>query len=456
MYTVLLDPASYDCLNLGDLAMLQVAIQRWRALWPSASIAVLTNAPDALLSIAPTAIPVSARGRSMWLNTHVFGRLHPRLPVQARARVERLERRLKLDIARPLESAFALRHGIAGGDAAEFASFLRWMRRADVLALTGGGGLTDAFSTKASAVLDTLQIAARRARHGGRPVTAIFGQGFGPIDRAGPLWAKAAAALPSLDFIALREGRTSRSLLHELGVPDDRIVETGDDAIELAYDEQSREIGAGLGVNVRVAYYSRTDASILGALKEILRTAATRYGAPLVPVPVSRQPGGTDRPNAEQADALAIRELLAGIAEPRSAEGMPDSPTAVIHAVARCRLVITGSYHGAVFALAQGIQAIAIAGSEYYRAKFLGLAQQFETGLEVVDLAQPAWDRRLETAMARAWQSAGTVRPVLLRSAERQIELSRRAYRTVAQLAEARHAVPAPPTQSKPQRPAAT
>src|SRR4051794_15635409 len=98
MYTVLLDPGSYDCLNLGDLAMLQVAIQRWRALWPSASIAVLTNAPDALLALAPTSIPVSARGRSMWLNTHVFGRLHPRLPLQARARMERLERRLKLDI----------------------------------------------------------------------------------------------------------------------------------------------------------------------------------------------------------------------------------------------------------------------------------------------------------------------------------------------------------------------
>lgn len=448
MHTVLIDPASYECRNLGDLAMLQVAIQRWRALWPSASIAVLTNTPDALASIAPTAIPVSARARSIWLNIHVLGRLHPRLPGRARAGMERFERRLKLDIARPLESAFAVRHGITGGDAAEVASFLQWMRRADVVALTGGGGITDAFTTKASAVMDTLQIAGPRARRIGHPVTAIFGQGFGPFDRSNVLWSKVASVLPSIDCIALRESRASRALLREMDVADDRVTVTGDDAIELAYNEQTRELGNGLGVNVRVVYYSKIDPAALGAMKDTLRTAAERYKSPLVAVPISHQVGRIDRPNGELSDAEAIRELLSGVTEHYVEERVPDSPIAVIHAVSRCRVVVTGSYHGAVFALAQGIQAIAIAGSGYFRAKFQGLAQQFPGGLEIVDVAEPGWERRLEMLIARGWQSADNVRSGLLRAAVQQIDLSRRAYRTVAQLAEARQTMPAAETRA--------
>jgi polysaccharide pyruvyl transferase WcaK-like protein len=312
------------------------------------------------------------------------------------------------------------------------------------VALSGGGGMTDAFTIKASAVFDTLQIAVRRARRIGHPVTAIFGQGFGPFDRANALWSKVASVLPSIDFIALRESRASRALLREVDIPDDRVTVTGDDAIELAYNEQTREIDNGLGVNVRVAYYSKTDPATLHAMRDILRTAAERYKAPLVAVPISHQTGQIDRPNGESSDAEAIRELLSGVTEHYVEERVPDSPIAVIHTVSRCRVVVTGSYHGAVFALAQGIQAIAVAGSGYYRAKFQGLAQQFPGGLEIVDVAEPGWERRLEMLIARAWQSAENIRPALLRAAVQQVDLSRRAYRTVAQLAEARqtmHAV---------------
>jgi polysaccharide pyruvyl transferase WcaK-like protein len=435
--TILLDPGSYDCLNFGDFAMLQVAISRWRALWPAASIAVLTEAPDALRSLNDEVVPVDIRGRSQWLNTHLLGRLHPRLPSGAAATLERVERGLKLNAARPLEAALAVRHGLHGDDLSETAAFLQWMRRADVVALTGGGGLADAFTQKALTVLDTLHMAVRRARRDGKPVTAIFGQGLGPFE--GALRARAAAVLPSIDFIALREARASQQLLREFGVPSDRTVVTGDDAIELAYGHKTRAPGRGLGVNVRMAYYAKTSAATLEIVKQAVHAAARRWSAPLVPVPISRQPGGTRPHNAERADAATIRELFANLT-PQSSHPEPRSPVDVIQQVGRCRVVVTGSYHGAVFALSQGIPAVALVGSEYYRAKFLGLADQFGAGLETVEIAESGWGSHLEAAITRAWASAEALRPVLLDAAARQMELSRQAYRTVAAMAEGTHA----------------
>ena len=42
---ILVDSCSYNCQNVGDLAMLTVAVSRLRELWPRAEIAVITNAP---------------------------------------------------------------------------------------------------------------------------------------------------------------------------------------------------------------------------------------------------------------------------------------------------------------------------------------------------------------------------------------------------------------------------
>ena len=168
------------------------------------------------------------------------------------------------------------------------------------------------------------------------------------------LRAKAAAVLPSIDFVALRDPLASQRLLREFGVPGDRMVLTGDDAIELAYVRKTSALGGALGVNVRVAYYARTDASTLAVVKDAVERAARHWNAPLVAVPISRQPGGTEPHNAERADALAIRDLLAGLPS-QSNDPEPASPGDVIRQVGRCRVIVTGSYHGAVFALAQGL-----------------------------------------------------------------------------------------------------
>jgi hypothetical protein len=41
-----------------------------------------------------------------------------------------------------------------------------------------------------------------------------------------------------------------------------------------------------------------------------------------------------------------------------------------------CCLVVTGSYHAAMFAPSQGVSVVALAGSPHYRLKFRGSAGQ--------------------------------------------------------------------------------
>lgn len=443
MRTILLDPSGSQCHNFGDLAMLHVAVARWRALWPSARIAVMTEAPEVLTATIPGVIPVEIRGRSIWLHSHVLGRLHRRLPGRTPARLEAHERRLKMKAARSLEAALSLKYRIAGQDASRVAHFLHWVRSADIVAVTGGGSIADPFPDKAAQMLDTLEMAATLRVRGGRPVTAIFGHGFGPLEGAA-LRAKARGILPRIDYIGLREARTSRALLHELGVHDEHIQVTGDEAIELAYDERQHTIGGALGVNIRIAPYANVDAPMLEVVRQAVQSATRRYAAAALPLPISTQLHGAE--GQTEPDAVGISAVLDGVTDLFDEGCATDSAVAVIRAVGRCRLVVTGSYHAAVFALAQGIPAIGLVASPYYRAKFLGLAEQFEAGVWVLDMAEAGWGQHLTTAIDTAWHAAESVRARLLTAAQHQIELSRQGYRTVASMVDSRSGT-APATQ---------
>ena len=87
-----------------------------------------------------------------------------------------------------------------------------------------------------------------------------------------------------------------------------------------------------------------------------------------------------------------------------------------------------GSYHGAVFALAQGIPVVALSASRYYDAKLQGLADLFPGGCIVLSMDAPDLAERLAAAVAAAWDSADERRPALLAAAEQQIAASQRAY----------------------------
>jgi polysaccharide pyruvyl transferase WcaK-like protein len=428
---ILVDNAGYLLQNLGDVAMLQVAVRRLRRLWPEASIEVLTDRPERLAEFCPGVRPLSGYGRYLWFKDggifRGLGRLTPTAERGVRCRYPTLA-----------TSLMKTRHRRRRADAGEIYAFLDALRGADLHVATGGGYITDAFEYHAMRALDTIRIVKRR----GKPAV-IVGQGLGPI-RSPALRANATAALPMVDLIALREHRAAAPLLDRLGVDAARVVTTGDDAIELSYDARDTDLGAGIGVNLRVAFYAEVDRTVIERARAALHDAGEAYGVPLLPVPISHVEG--------ESDVETLRLLLAGVeAECGGSEcayapppgPLPDAadggsrlvtPLDVIRQVGRCRLVVTGSYHAGVFALSQGIPVVALARSAYYRDKFLGLADQFSVGCEVIRLDDDTLRSKLRHAIDHTWRTAENVRPHLLRAAARQIELGHATYRRLCEL----------------------
>jgi colanic acid/amylovoran biosynthesis protein len=299
--------------------------------------------------------------------------------------------------------------------------FLNVLDRSDMVLVRGIGQLTDSFLDSAARLLRTL----RQAQCLGK-LTAMTGQGIGPITHPG-LRELARQVLPRVDLIALREGRVGPGLLASLGVPAERIVVTGDDAIEPANRLAPPELGNGLGVNMRVAEYAGVASGDEAVLRGVLHAFAQLHGVPLIPVPISR--------NEHENDFGTIARLIDG-APPAAPDWKAiDEPLAVCRLAGRCRVVVTGSYHAGVFALSQGASVVGLAKSDYYRDKFEGLAHQFGGGCTLVDLGKPDLQRRLADALAQAWADAPAKREQLLAAAKTQIEAGLAAFRRVAELA---------------------
>ena len=64
---ILVEHGSSQLDNLGDVAMLQVAVERLRALWPSARISVITRSPRPLSESVPGVSDVRLEYPSFWL-----------------------------------------------------------------------------------------------------------------------------------------------------------------------------------------------------------------------------------------------------------------------------------------------------------------------------------------------------------------------------------------------------
>jgi polysaccharide pyruvyl transferase WcaK-like protein len=408
---ILVEPSTYDLRNAGDLAMQQVAVTRVANLWPDASILVLTDVPDELSEYGTNVHPLDAGGRRAWLT-------------RAMEQIER-RRPAPLDLLRRLAGTLS---GSGRGDrdaSTQAREFVHVISTASLVVVSGMGSITDAFPCYAASLLKTLELATRA----GIP-TAMMGQGMGPL-RDDRLRHLARAVLPNVDLIALREVRASYPLLRELGVSPDRILTTGDDAIEIAYHRDPPPFGTLLGVNLRAAYYSEVGADSVAPVKSGLAESAHRLAASLVPIPISHVPG--------EEDALTIAQVVGEHGLRADATPAPADIDAVVERIRRCRVIVTGSYHAGVFALAAGIPVVALARSTYYIDKFLGLADQFGGGCDLVVLEEPDIAGRLVAAVDGAWREAERVRPKLLEAAARQIQLGHVAYRRVCELVQRRH-----------------
>jgi colanic acid/amylovoran biosynthesis protein len=174
---------------------------------------------------------------------------------------------------------------------------------------------------------------------------------------------------------------------------------------------------------LRVASYSGVETHITEEASSTLQQFARRHRAALFPIPIAFHETANDH--------LTIRRLLSGFDDGSDGGLSLDTPLMLIKQVSHCRIVVTGAYHAAVFALGQGIPVVCMTNSDYYLAKFHGLVDLFGVGCTIVGLSEPDLFGRLTTAMEHAWSSAEAVRPSLLRSALLQIRESQAAYQRI-------------------------
>lgn len=169
-----IDVSSYHLRNMGDLAMLQVAVSRIRDYAPSAEIRIFTSAPERLRSLVPDTIPMSPRGRNKCFRYGIF----PKSGVGSfgyQSSFSFLEDRLRMKLLTSLVRL--MRNELP--DWTRFQSvrsFLKAISESDVVVATGGGFLTESSMNHGIMVLSTLELAYKT----GKPTT-LFGQGIGPI-----------------------------------------------------------------------------------------------------------------------------------------------------------------------------------------------------------------------------------------------------------------------------------
>ncbi len=410
--------------NMGDISMLQVCVDRLHRFFPEASLEVLTDSADNLARYCPLAKPIDNRGRAIWFANSValggFTRLVPRPIRGCLASLRKVIRSRSPHLLKTLLiRRFETRNRHEEARAVEI--FLRSLENADLLIVCGSGGFYDGSQQWNLDILDLLEVGIKR----GIPVI-LLGQGFGPLHDPSVL-KRAAKILPLVNLVTLRGGRGSLELLQSLGVSASRILTTGDEALELAYASRSTESGQGLGANIRFMASAWTDENDVNSIRPVLHEFARRHEVPIIPLPIAIHRG--------TRDDLAIKELLTGFDEQSDGGKGLDSPLKVIQQVAGCRVVVTGAYHAAVFALAQGIPVVALAKSDYFSRKLLGLADQFGEGCQIVFLKEPDLPARLHAAIEKAWQNADEMRERLQSIALRHIELSRRSYEQIQSLA---------------------
>lgn len=412
---ILIDNGSYLMSNLGDIAMLQVAVGRLRRLFPEAELCVLNERPARLHDLCPDTIPVNPRGRELWYaNREVLTPIWKRLPAGLSERVHGLEPAMHRRFPGLCAARMCLTLPLI--DRAELSAFCRIAYGTDLFLVSGGGFISDVFPSSTATHLATLHLAMIL----GRPAV-MMGQGIGPLERP-ELRAMAAAVLPSIQRINLRESLTSRPLLLELGVPQERINVTGDDAVEHAVEAPDAGPGGGIGVNLRVTHYSGVNTAEIEQIRFALRHAAGQLNAPLIGVPIAIR--------TSESDVDSIRYLLPD--EPGLHLSTPESVADLLALIDRCRIVVTGSYHAGVFSLSRGVPVIALAKSSYYVDKFNGLAGQFGAGCTVLRIHEPGLSERLGRAMRDAWDSAPAVRGPLVAAARAQAARSREAYDALA------------------------
>jgi colanic acid/amylovoran biosynthesis protein len=402
---ILIASGTHNCANLGDVAMLQAAVGRLRAQWPEAAIGVLTDTPERVAAFCPEAAVVPAGPLQMWTQElSLLGRFHGRLPPAAARPVAAGHHLIKERWPELLRLGLNARAGMRRQPTWQMRCFWKAVDTADLFVVCGAGGFADHSRDWNEQILDLLALAARRQKP-----AVLLGQGFGPIsDRA--VIDQARRRFPDVALVTLRESLYALEFVRTVGVAPDRFRVTGDEAIEAAWQQRPATPGASLGVNLRVSRSSAVSAESAAAIVGVLRRFASGYGCPMLPVPI------------DPSDRRTLQTLI-------GSAGEVATPLDAMRAAGCCRVVVTGAYHAAVFALSQGVPAVCLAASAYFETKFRGLANQFGSGCQVLPVApEESLPQRLYSAVESAWRIADSIRGGLLQAADAQIRLQHAAY----------------------------
>lgn len=377
---ILIENSGYALSNLGDVAMLKAALARFQVCFENPELHVVTAHPTRLESLCPDAVAVDSSGGFAWRLQSLFpGLILPALrPVEdsAKSRFPRFYLAVAERIGRR-------RDALAG-----MARYLEAIQGADAVFVTGGGFFSDPFREHARGILNTLEIATSL----GKPI-AFFGQGLGPLTSPG-LRKALRGQLRRAVACGLREGVGCRDLVAGL---ETRMTVTGDDALSLLSPFEAPPLPdqVTIGLTVRETDYSGVHSSAEAGFREAFDEIDTRFQPQWCPLPVETL--------ERDADGPAISRLLRGRTVPDWAEwdGNPEL-AGFFQRLRRCSLVVTGSYHTAVFALGSGIPAVGLIGSEYYARKFAGLHSFFPGQMTTVDVSGEGWPASLVEAIATA------------------------------------------------------
>jgi polysaccharide pyruvyl transferase WcaK-like protein len=430
---ILLDQGIFDMRNAGQNALLQVAVERVGRLWPDASIEITTLAPILLKIYFPHATPVHPGGQYHSLDKESrFKKILNRMPVllvklllESREEIWHISSRIKsirkgfsdkIEFPESNSERTEVNDRIQGGkdkSAVEY-DYRRVVEGYDLVIATGSQYLTDIARDAGMAVLDRLDAAIRL----GIP-TFLVGQGIGPVKDA-ELFRKAKQVLPNVKMIFVREKIFAPDFLQSIGVDPARIFMTGDDAIELVYRERKKKLGSGIGLSLRMTSYTEVGNKDIQIIGEVLKQKAGQYNAKVVSLPISR--------SLHERDDRLIRQLVSGYRNIWLPKSKFPLPSEIIKDAQQCRIVISGTFHGAAFALGQGIPVICLAKGASYVLKLKGLADLFGPGCVVIDMNDENLEEVLDSAIDNVWVNADQLKDSLLERAAQQIEWGRSAY----------------------------
>ncbi len=266
------------------------------------------------------------------------------------------------------------------------------LRGAWVLHVAGGGNLTSEYHQ----LLVLRSFMAQAARAFGVPVL-VTGQQVGPQLTSGDRrlirgWLRKAVV------VGLRDARSLEECCR-LGVVEERLLLTGDDALALAAGPLPSEIGGLPRPLIGLSLHHHGERSgrqaTIARLADVLGPWLRQTGASVLMIPHIRSQVSSrcdkvlaDEFLARVGDGLPVCRVLSGNC--RDVE--------VKAAMAACDFVVTTRFHGAVFALSSGVPVFMIGQEEYSCAKFSGLAGYVGLTGDVPMLADEALPGRLVAA----------------------------------------------------------